>query len=689
MVGWRNTRLCATLCLSLMMVIVAPIEKSEAFSIGNPFAAVGRALGDVARGVGNIFGQGIAGLASPTINAFSDDVNKVLAERLVQADKMLQARVAQVDEVMQKNINNLDGIIQDKIQKFDALLDQKIGAVDIVATKAVQSAEDSLVAVLRFGTALVLVACIIFVLSKIIINRSARQVLSSQTVVAGMATIVIACAGALGASYLIQPPAGARVERLSQDFQKAAITAYRLGELNDAAVYAKQLTVIDPTNVAYAAFQKVAEIQRDILYRPTSLKSVPGANELLPKVRRLSQFALDPSVRSGNDPLSRFVAEQTSATSAVVLWQLSQTKGTDREALCNAADAIGEFRKDIPTKDPKVVSDRATPFTWLAYSYLRWGEISYRNASTLFKCPDGADFAATAKALDPILEAFDGAVPPDTIAHVVIFNRAATRYFSQAAPLYTTLVVRDAAWQVTSDPATKAAHKSERDKIAERLIGLWSQFSIEIRNNTAVATNDIALASIGLPAALALRAQYIRDADPAARSLAQGTCASIIAELQANSAAAKAKYENLRPANEPAASSHSDAIYRLATIFPSSKVQNMLCPDQVDFDAKLWASEKALVVAATKAINDETKARMELSRDPILNNLAICVAATSTTPVAPWIGHPMCSDADFGKQLDSGTSTARLPFDTKPYSDWLASDVVPNSLELVRYAMVR
>ena len=42
--------------------------------------------------------------------------------------------------------------------------------------------------------------------------------------------------------------------------------------MNDATLFAKQLTVIDPTDLKYGALHKVAEIQRDIFYRPTLLR---------------------------------------------------------------------------------------------------------------------------------------------------------------------------------------------------------------------------------------------------------------------------------------------------------------------------------------------------------------------------------------------------------------------------------
>jgi hypothetical protein len=667
------------LLICVVFLTAIPSNKSTAFHIGNPFKGVERALGSVARGVGNILGQGLDGLCAPTINTFADDVNKVLAERIIQADAMIGARITQIDGLMTNKLNQFDHLLQGTIQQFDALLDQKIGAVDIVATKAVQNAEDSLIAVLRYGAALFLIFALIFVVTKLVITRSPKEALSEPFLTSGFAAIAIAAAVAVGGSYVISPPAGAQIAKLTTNFQNAATTAYRHGEMNDASIYAKQLTVIDPTSIHFAAFQKVAEIQRDILYRPTTLKSVPGANEILPQISRLQQYTNDPLIKSSNDEFSKFIVEQASATSAVVLWQLAQDKELENEALCSAADAISMFEGSLTSKDVASVQTTATPFIWLSYSYLRWGAMVSRGSTSTASCEDKVALAKITADLEPTLAIFDQAEPPDSIKHVVTFNRAAVTYFAQASPMYTAIVIHDTAMQVLPGAADIAAHKAERDKLAERLMSLWSNFLSSTMSDPSISFSDIGIGAIGLPAALAYRAQLVRDVPGAgARHLTQPVCAAVINDVNTLTPdQLKAKYEAIHPPGEPAAAAQIDAIYHLALVYQSKQIRNLICSEQVAIDNSLSTTEASLTAAAKKPLAQELSDRQLIAKDGVLTSLAAC-KAVGTEP-SPWTGHPVCSDSDFG---------AATPIQTQPYTEWLAS-IGPLPTNNVRYAMVR
>jgi hypothetical protein len=293
-------RVLAATCLTISLLLITP--PAQAFSIGNPFKAIGNALGGVARGVGNIFGQGLAGLAGPTISTFSDEANKLSAEiiakvdtmadkRINQVDSILSNRINQMDSVMAKNIDEVDGRIGNRIKDFDKLLDEKIGAVDIVATKAIQNAEDSFIRVIRYAAILLLIAALVGILAYMVITRS--RSLPPDRIQIGVATTVIAALVVFGASFFLTPPAGEKIQMLAEDFTKAARNSYRSGELNDAVTYAKQLTVIFPTESTYQVFHKLTEVQRDLFYRPTMIKSVQGSNALLPRVRRIGELVDD------------------------------------------------------------------------------------------------------------------------------------------------------------------------------------------------------------------------------------------------------------------------------------------------------------------------------------------------------------------------------------------------------------
>lgn len=658
------------LVITCLVLTSIPLNRTEAFP--NPFKAVGNALGGIARGVGNIFGQGLAGLASPTINAFADEANRVLAEALVKADNILAARITQVDAILSKQLNALDQSISEKIEKFDKILDQKIGAVDIVATKAVQNAEDSLISVLRFGAVLILVTCLVFVIARVIILRPSKQTLSSDWLIAGFATVILAAVVAVGASYVITPPAGARVAKLNEDFRQAAMSAYRQGEMNDAAIYAKQLTVLDPTSIHYSAFQKVAEVQRDIMYRPTTLKSAAGAHEILPRIRRLEQFANDPTLATAADVFSKFITQEVSATSAVIGWQVAQTRALEQEALCSAAEAIDLFRNSNPSN-----ASAATPFLWLSYSYLRWAEMTVRGSTSASKCPDGREFVQMLANVQVTLAMFDTANPPQSMAHVITFNRAAIRYFDQASAIYTAMILHDAAFQFRPDPF-KQQHKEQRDKLAEQLIKIWADFTATMSADSSITTNDISLAVIGVPAALALRAQFIRNIpDPNGRTLSQAACAEQVTDVNNNAPNLSAKYENTKPAGETGAAAQKDTIYQLAMMYPSSKIRNMFCPEQVAFDNELNTAEKALAAAVKKNFADEVSDRTTLANVRIFANLISCIPAKPA--FAGWTGHDVCIADDLANPSS---------MKSKPFREWLAQAPIttPNG---PRYAMVR
>ncbi len=407
-------RVFAATCLTISLLLITP--PAQAFSIGNPFKAIGNALGGVARRVGNIFGQGLAGLAGPTISTFSDEANKLSAEiiakvdtmadkRINQVDSILSNRINQMDSVMAKNIDEVDGRIGNRIKDFDKLLDEKIGAVDIVATKAIQNAEDSFIRVIRYAAILLLIAALVGILAYMVITRS--RSLPPDRIQIGVATTVIAALVVFGASFFLTPPAGEKIQMLAEDFTKAARNSYRSGELNDAVTYAKQLTVIFPTEFTYQVFHKLTEVQRDLFYRPTMIKSVQGSNALLPRVRRIGELVDDIGLEKRTDDFSRFLRHEVSATAAIVLWQLANSRQEERVALCAAADAMNDI-----SPASTGISEKATPATWLAYSYLRWSDATYLGNAAEFMCRRGGEatpFKVLKAKADQSLKAFDTA----------------------------------------------------------------------------------------------------------------------------------------------------------------------------------------------------------------------------------------------------------------------------------------
>lgn len=672
----------------------------------NPFKAAGDALGSVARGVGNIFGQGIAGLASPTINAFSDDMNKVLAERITQIDKVMEARLTQVDNILSTRINQVDTVIgkslsefdktlTNNINLFDELMDQKIGAFDIVTTKAVQAAEDSMVSVVRFTAIIFLIAGGIFVTGKFLISNYQKTGFRagwSETLVAGIGTVAGSAVLVLVSSYLVSPPAGGRVNRMLVDFKEATLTAYNYGELNDAATYAKQLTVLDQSSVEFAAIQKVTELQRDILYRPTVLKSAEGANELLPRLRRLDMFVQDDKFKSSKDPFVEFVKRQISATSAVALWQLAQNRATENVALCNATDALMRLNQEVTGKSERSIKENimatATPFDWLAYSYVKWSSAVAQGSYSAIECTgtDRGILQPQLASLKELIIGFDSADPPQQIAQIVQFNRAATRYFVEASPLYMAMIMQEAAASVPTQASFKLQHIQARNELADRLINLWTNFA-----NQAIeqgwSKTDIGLAVVGMPAALAVRAQLTRYvADPAARTLAGATCTDT-----SNSLGNAAKFNNLKP--DPAGPLvQVDTIYSLLRIYGSSTLRPAICNDQLAFDGALKAFEMKIYQAVRGDGVEEEAGRIAAMNSDIIAGLTVCQPNSDEN--FGWAAHPICTKKAFEKVRDPW-EIKTIPA-SDPNSVWLKwidpgnPPQLPNDdRKRARYAMVR
>jgi hypothetical protein len=670
-----NTKLArrfAGACVAIALLLVVP--PAQAFSIGNPFKAVGNALGSVARGVGNIFGQGLAGLAGPTISTFTDEANKLSAEIIAKVDAMAEKRINQVDAVLGNRINQIDGVmaknidVVDKIMgtriaDFDKLLDEKIGAVDIVATKAIQNAEDSFIRVIRYAAVLLLIAALVGLLAYLVITRF--RTLPPDSIQIGAATTVVAALVVFGASFFLTPPAGEKIQLLAADFSKAARASYRSGELNDAVTYTKQLTVVYPTNPTYQIFHKITEVQRDLFYRPTMIKSVQGANALLPRVRRIGELVDDIGLEKQTDEFSGFLRHEASATAAIVLWQLANTREEERLALCAAADALGDL-----TPSPTATSDKATPATWLAYSYLRWSDATYLGNAAEFNCRKGKEttqFKALRAKAEGSLQAFDAAFDnrPDSIRSILFFNRESTNYFREASRLYTGLIVHDAQSMLpttgTRTDAIKKNHRDERDKLASLLVANWINFTEKMVNDGAVKSSDIILAATGLPAAMAIRAQRIRDlADGPPRALTQAGCADTINKLKTTAFDGK------------------DPLAALGRLY-SEKVRNLLCVEQVYFDGALTAAETDLKSSSSRdeAQEKSDQSKMAIARAEVLTSLVTCIKENATN----LLGHASCTTDEL--------KTEPLV----PFVQWLTRGPQPAPAPAPppepRYAMVR
>lgn len=633
------------------LVILGSSFDASAFGFNTIFAPVQKALGGVVRGVGDIFGQGVAGLSAPTVDYAAGKAQDVVSFAVAKANDAAKQRIDQVDAAMQAAIKKVDDSIAQKIVDVDQRLDQKLGAADIIMTKAIQNGEDSLVATLRFGALLILVAALLFVVARMVIQTSVTSTIKTEPLCLAALAVAAAVAIAFGASYLpfLAPPAGGRIAQMESGFKNATYASLRAGEFNYASAYAKQLTVVQPTNLAYAAAYEIATMQRDLLSRPILLRSPAGAAELLPRVRHLSQLAN--GLADSTDDFINFVTEEVTATAAVILWQMARTEEAQVDALCTAVTALEQFgnrttgaKAAAGGKDKASASaSYASPMLWLASGYVRWGRTLGVGKAVVAKCADETTaIEGRIAKLEPVLDRFQKDTPPDSIAHVVAFNDAVTRFYAIASPAYTAMLVHDAAIldRTTAGDLAKAVHRQERDGLGSIVAEAWSTYIKAINANPQISTTDVGLAVVGLPAALAIRAQILKTSEPSpsGRVLVKGDCDTVFAQV------------NATPAPLDKFTSVQRLIYNWARLYKDIVLLNAICTEQLSLDSFLRSAELAVVQGGTKQKEADRQERAAVLVIPRVTSLTACDPARSGAlpkGVPQWENHDVCQVADF------------------------------------------
>ncbi|KSV76038.1 hypothetical protein N185_16450 [Sinorhizobium sp. GW3] len=538
----------ATIALLVCLLLVLAGTDAQAFSlkqfIHSPGRTISGALGEVAGGIGGILGQGLNGLASPTIHTATEDMRKLLDEAAQKADqagtklidKAQQAAlisIGKAGEEYRRSFNetvvpllaSADQLVQTKIEDVDRRLDQKVGALEIVAVKSIQTAEDSFVKIVRYFAILVCIAALIFVVSYMIVTRSPRQILSSRFAVLSIATCCGTAIVLILVSSWLSPPAGDLVRKMTVDFEKSAARAIAAGQLDQAVALSKQLTVLSPTDVRYQALHDISSIGRDILSRPASYRTAQGANDLLVEVERLKEYMTTPEV-GADDSISTLVRQEYNATVSVLMWQLANDSSSRDAALCAAIEAFDAAAKTVSSNSltKEATSGNGapgTPFLWLAGNYLRWQTKLYNDFSVLCEGRSGKaneyDRKRVVELIDGVLPA--SSAPPSIVAHVVRYNDYATEYYATASEAYTRMVIfdLDARKRFSLKPTLSpdiTDRVKRRDEAADSINAAWTKFLAAVAQDTRLKASDITLASSGFPVAFTLRANAYKGAQP-------------------------------------------------------------------------------------------------------------------------------------------------------------------------------
>jgi hypothetical protein len=626
--GRRQLRRATCTCLLALFCLF-----SQQTSAGNIFSEVTASLGEVTKGLGNVLGQGISGLAAPTINDFTDAANgvvartlqlgnDVLAQRITQLDEAAKARLSQVDVLANHLLDKLNSDLTSAIDQIDKILDDKIGSAQVAVQRATFSLQNSLLTVAFYFVAVVFIAALAFLMIRRSLNRGVSGSPSSKQVLTGLGFVAATSIVVVVALYILKIPLSGQLLQLEAEMQSNTLKSYRAASFNNAVTYAKQLAILEPNSTKFQALEKLAEIQRDVLYRPTVLKSPRGAVGFQPKIRELDELVSDKVISGSNDELSEFVKVETDASTAVILWQLGQglQNGQIERGLCAAINSAARFwGKNRSIGDAEAnkifVETEATPFVWLASRYLKWGSFIYREKDPPLQCQRGlqsVSFQGELKKLDKMVAAFDVASKPSSIAHIVNFDDYALEYFEKASYLYSALIVADANFELTrgdKDPQKREWYFNARNRWADQLMDGWTQFMSKIGKDTSIAGNDIIVASIGIPAALAIRAQMIRNIPSAtSRALSNSagierveySCSTVISDLQTDPANLRKQYEHYVPLPVPEApaaknAENINAVYSLAKAFPDPNVRLLICSQQISLDAKFYELEKKLI----------------------------------------------------------------------------------------------
>jgi hypothetical protein len=698
--GRRQQPRIRTLLLALFLVLVQQTSTSATDVVNG----VGSYLADVTRGGGNVLGQGISGLAGPTINDFAevaDSVvskilglaNNLLAERITQIDRVAQARIAQIDLAVNRALNQLNSQLNDAITQMDKILDEKIGTAQVVVQRAMLSFEDVLLAVIFYTVAIIFTATVGY-----IVARRTIEDLYSGSLKSKRASIAVAAAAAASvlvvlALYALKIPLTGQLLQLATDLQSNTLKSYRAASLNDAVRFAKQLSIVEPNNIKFQALEKLTEIQRDVLYRPTVMKSPLGAFAFQSRIGQLAELVTSDAIKNSKDEISEFIKIEADASTAVILWQLGQglQNGQIEKALCAAASSGRRFwlkNKNSSNGDASraFVEKEATPFIWLISRYLKWGSFIYGDSDPPLNCQSGlqsVSFQSEARNLKDMhmVSAFDAAEKPSSISHIIHFDDYALEYFEKASYLYTATIVADANFEATNGD-TKSQYLLDRNKWADQLIDWWTKFTRKIASDTSISSNDISVASIGLPAALAIRAQMIRNIPSggirsraltnfAGKDDVEYSCDRVISLITPDpsvtpdppSPEVRKTYEHFKPLPIPgvpgggAPTENVNAIYSLALIYKDPRIRFLICAQQIALDAKFADLERKLADdRRSRSLHDANTAKLV---ENLPGPLAVCINPANNEPsgdLEPFDCDPKTSGS-FVRWIEPGRNT--------------------------------
>jgi hypothetical protein len=464
-----------------------------------------------------------------------DQMDGILKVRITQVDESFKQRIEQVDKVMETRILQIDSVMEKRILQVDDMMERRIGNLDVVATKASLTFEESVVRILAVGCCLIFLAIAIWLVygewMKIwpssagnLFSRMKQVLIQTYPAVSGrIAFAGVALLVLWTASRFL--PGGPRSKKA--ELAESHIAAMEQGlahlDFKKVAYHASQLHALDSIDARISGKRQKAELIRDLLSRPTLLQSEQGVETVLDRLA-----ALDSALGKDKDP-------DVLAAKGLLLWRIGSNKFIEHLA----AECFAKALTTAP--------ESGFAMQWLASAYLdaylqrpisKWIlsgihvevekqiqevqaetvtalnlDIPHRDLLKLQSALAGFRDRHVKRSGDPSQVTFAGALLENGLvarsyAPYVEYNDNVLALWKQSDDaLYTML---DTAVRIPSqiEPAKKDEMLRKVKQEAQRVTEVWNTFDNSVRNHLITLTPEISLAPLMLNDSAQARAHF-------------------------------------------------------------------------------------------------------------------------------------------------------------------------------------
>ncbi|MFC3326797.1 hypothetical protein [Mesorhizobium cantuariense] len=531
----RSCRAFLLACL-ISLSLVSTVEVSKAG--WNPLKDIGNAVGSVARGIGGIFGQGLAGFAGPTVTETANTFQRVANETLLRVegtggrliDKLVkdanvaaEARIVQVSAVLTAQIEDVDVRIREHIAKVDEVITTKLGSADIIATRQINNFEIAAMNVVRYASLVMLISVALAILFYVAASRWRPDMNVAKLgpgLVYGVALLGLFSGIAALSTSILRPPSDEKLNLIGSQLVKSYGDSVHSGDLDSAVYFASQYSSLDATALAPRFLVQFADLQRDLLRRSALFTSESGTRELVARVSQIARTWETVSSEGNLPEAIAFLKYEVPATASMIAWQNASTVDAQQKAGCMAAGALAEYKLQVTDQQRQI--EQASGYVWLAASYVNWltkTDPSWNINRIATACsrsveqeigPDGWIQTASEVAKNFIGRPSDA---PPSIAPVFMYNVESAAFYRDVVVQYSNAAVGDTQYRAYETVEQIQASKAIRDSAAEAIVATWRKYAEKISKIPDLAGRDILLSSSGLPLGMVARAALIKTTE--------------------------------------------------------------------------------------------------------------------------------------------------------------------------------